>query len=490
MPLRPPPSRERTWLLPPTLEELIPGDHPARFAAAFIDGLDRQTWAELGVAVDGEALGAPAYHPQVLLAVWVYGFMGGVRSSRKLEGACRDQVPYLWLTGWQHPDHNTLWRFYKAHRAGMRALLKRTVRTAVRLRLVDLAVQAVDGTKVAASAAKDRTYDAAGLERLLARTDAAIADLEAQNETGGDAPPPRLPEALAHKQALGEQVREAMERVSAEDGPKRTNLTDADVVLLKGRTGIVVGYNAQAVVSPLQQETAGRTGLLITAADVVTAADDRAQLLPMCEAAEEMTGQRAAVTLADCGYHSGPNLAACAEREQTIAMPDSRAGALSNPYHKNAFTYDADADHYTCPQGQTLGFRGVTRRKNEPEVRVYRAATAVCRACPAFGQCTKGRTEGRRLEIGPEEAHLRRHLRWMATQVAQAAYRQRKQIVEPSFGILKEQQGARRFLLRGLENVRAEWTLLATAFNLQTLARVWRQWAAGPRGLIAAGAMS
>ena len=73
--------------------------------------------------------------------------MTGLRSCRKLEVACRDQIPYLWLTGWQHPDHNTLWRFYKAHRQAMRELFKRTVRTAVAMELVDLAVQAVDGSK-------------------------------------------------------------------------------------------------------------------------------------------------------------------------------------------------------------------------------------------------------------------------------------------------------------------------------------------------------
>ena len=99
--------------------------------------------------------------------------MTGARSCRKLEAACRDQIPFLWLGRCQHPDHNTLWRFYQAHRATMRGLLKHTVRTVVEVGLVDLAVQALDGTKVAANAA--------GLERLLARTEAAIENLEAQN---------------------------------------------------------------------------------------------------------------------------------------------------------------------------------------------------------------------------------------------------------------------------------------------------------------------
>ena len=115
MPLRPM-GREQMWMLPPTLDELLPLDHPARFVAEFVDALDREDWGELGVKIDGEVLGAPAYHPRALLSVWLYGFMTGVRSCRKLEAACRDQIPYLWLTGWQHPDHNTLWRFYKGHR--------------------------------------------------------------------------------------------------------------------------------------------------------------------------------------------------------------------------------------------------------------------------------------------------------------------------------------------------------------------------------------
>ena len=108
MPLRPM-GREQMWMLPPTLDELLPLDHPARFVAEFVDALDREDWGELEVEIDGEVLGAPAYHPRALLSVWLYGFMTGVRSCRKLEAACRDQIPYLWLTGWQHPDHNTLW---------------------------------------------------------------------------------------------------------------------------------------------------------------------------------------------------------------------------------------------------------------------------------------------------------------------------------------------------------------------------------------------
>ena len=236
-------------MLPPRLDELLPLDHPARFVAEFVDVLDRGAWAELGVAIESDSLGAPAYHPRALLSVWLYGFMTGVRSCRKLEAACRDQIPYLWLTGWQHPDHNTLWRFYKGHRQAMRKLFEQTVRTAVAMKLVDLAVQAVDGTKVVANASVNRSYDAEGLSGLLGRLDKAIDDLEAQNEGGGDAAVAHLPGELADKEVLREKVRQAMADLGSQKRHKRINLTDRDARLMKGRQGIVAGYNAQAMVS-------------------------------------------------------------------------------------------------------------------------------------------------------------------------------------------------------------------------------------------------
>lgn len=495
-------NREMTWLLPPTLDELIPEDHPARFVAAFVDGLERSVWEEMEINLEGDPLGAPSYHPRAMLSVWLYGFMTGTRSSRKLEAACRDQMPYLWLTGWQHPDHNSLWRFYKAHRAFMRKLFKRTVRTAINLGLVDLAVQAVDGTKVAANASKKRTYDAAQLQELLEKTEVAIKELEAQNETGADPAPVHLPKKLADKQRLVAQVRAAMEDLAREEGKKRINLTDGDAPLLKASHQTrIVGYNMEAMVSPAKapeantvlptacQSASGEagvspvkppdtkpraTGRIITAVEVIAEQNDVGELIPMMEQSEENTGKRAEVSLADANFHSGPNLEACAQRQQVVVMSEPHQKDLEKPYHKDHFVYDANSDSYTCPQGQTLKFRRTGRYRNTP-VRVYSASGAICCGCPAFGTCTVDRSNGRRLEIGPQDSFLRRHREWMSTQKAKDLYKKRKELPEPVFGIIKEQQGARRFLLRGLANVRAEATLLATTFNMRTICSMWRK---------------
>ena len=470
MPLRPM-GREQMWMLPPTLEELLPLDHPARFVAEFVDALDRDAWAELGVDIEGDSMGAPAYHPRALLSVWLYGFMTGVRSCRKLEAACRDQIPYLWLTGWQHPDHNTLWRFYKGHRQAIRKLFERTVRTAVAMKLVDLAVQAVDGTKVVANASVNRSYDAEGLRGLLDRLERAITDLETQNEAGEEAAVARLPEKLADKEVLREQVKHAMADLASQKRHRRINLTDPEARLMKGRQGIVAGYNAQAMVSPMETD-GGATSMLVTAVDVVDAANDNALLVPMMEQAEETTGTKSQMTLADAGYFAASHLAECDRRGQKVVVSEARQRFLEDPYHKDRFTYDEQSDSFRCPQGQTLAFVRIQHANGVP-LRLYRAAGAVCQACPAFRACTKAGEIGRSLAIGPHDAVLRRHRAWMSTWAAKEAYRLRKQLVEPVFGIIKEQQGARRFLLRGLANVAAEWTMLVTAFNLRTLWRVW-----------------
>jgi transposase len=462
------------WLMPPSLDEWLPDDHAARFVADVLATMSDAEWEAFGVDLEGEALGAPAYHPEVQLSVWLYGFMTGVRSTRKLEAACRDQVPYLWLTGNQRPDHNTLWRFYERHEPRMKELFRRSVRAAARTGCVDLALQAVDGTKVAGNAAKEQTFDEAGLQLLLERTEAAIADLEAQNRTHGDPAPPRLPKELVTAEVRRARIAAALAEVRSGKGG-RLNLTDPDARLMKTRGGFVAGYNAQVMVSPVAMGTGEPGGLLITAVDVVTEPDDHEQLLPMMVQAAETTGKAAALTLADGGYHSGPNLSGCETQGQTVLMPEAhRPEVLEDPYHKDRFVYDAESDTYTCPEGQILRFNHIKRRTDRPEVRNYRAPATACRMCPAFGTCTRDWRQGRSLKIGAHDAVLQRHRERMATAEAQAAYQRRKELPEPVFGILKEQLGLRRFLRRGRHKVRGELLLLAAAFNLRTLYRLWR----------------
>jgi transposase len=468
-------NRQQTWLLPPTLDELIPDDHPARFVAMMVDNLDATTWQKMEISLEGNDLGAPQYHPRAMLSVWLYGFMTRTRSSRKLEAACRDQITYLWLTGWQHPDHNSLWRFYRDHRDEMRHLFKLTVKTAVKMNLVDLAMQAIDGSKMGANAARERTHDLESLGKLLERTEKAIEELEKENELNKDAGPVHLPKKLRQAEQLKAEIKAAMSILAQEEEGKKINLTEPEAKLVKTRQGTTPGYNLEAVVSPLNVEKTQKSGLFITAVDVVTDAADTKQLLPMLKQAAENNGKSAEKSLADAGFYSGANLAGCEKEKQIIVMPESHDWARRNPYHKDYFIYDVESNTYCCPNGQTLRRVGQKHLK-DVLVQIYRGSAKTCCQCSAFGICTRNTYQGRELKIGEYELQMQCHRKWMQSEEAKTAYKRRKELVEPVFGIIKEVMGIRRFLLRGWKNVRAEGLVLATAFNLRSLYQVWKQW--------------
>ena len=251
----------------------------------------------------------------------------------------------------------------------------------------------------------------------------------------------------------------------------RVNLTDPDARALKLRQGSITGYNAQAMVSPLAG--AETSGMLVTAVDVVDSTNDAGALTTMLERAEAETGVRTPLTLADAGYHAGPHLEASEQRDQRVVIPD-RYNRVANPYHKARFVYDEASDSFRCPNGEQLSFVREMVSRGTP-AQIYKpASAAVCTGCPAFGVCTPNALRGRTLQVGPHEPAVQRHRAWMETEEARQAYRRRAPLIEPLFGILKTQMGAWRFTLRGLSEVEAEWTLLATAFNLRMLWRLWR----------------
>lgn len=481
-------TRAQTFLLPPSLDEWTHPEHPVRFVAAFVDALTPEEWDALGVVRRPERLGAPRYAPRALLSAWIYGFMRGIRSARALERACIEQLPLRWLTNNQCPDHNTLWRFYRTHREHMRVLLQRTIQTAVRADLVDLALLAVDGTKVRANAAADRSLDGAALAALLERTEAAIAEMEAQNERGEETPPPSLPPELRTAKALEQRVRAAMaecaERGAAVGkaksvGPPRGNVTDPEARWMKIEKGISPGYNAQAAVvatngtarAVLGADAPG--GRIVVAAIVTTQPTDYEQLVPMITAATQAIGTAPTLTVAAPrgypGYHSGETLAAAEAAGYPVALPESSVvdPALA-PYHRASFVYDAELDTLTCPKGQEL-----TYRSTNSSGRRYQGSAEVCRACEAFGVCTTSAANGRIVSLTEHAEVVQAHREVQQQSDRLQAMERRKHLIEPVFGIAKQVLHARQWLLRGRANVEAEWVLLATALNTRTLARIW-----------------
>ena len=162
---------DQIFLLPRALDEWIPAEHPARFIRDFVDELPLET---LGLKTFPGKEGRPHYAPDMLLKVWLYGWMTRVRSSRGLEKACFESMPFLWLTGNHHPDHNTLWRFFRDNKKALRKLFKLVVQVAVKSELVGFALHALDGTKIVAACSMEKALHRKALEDELKKLDATI----------------------------------------------------------------------------------------------------------------------------------------------------------------------------------------------------------------------------------------------------------------------------------------------------------------------------
>ena len=142
-------------------------------------------------------------------------------------------------------------------------------------------------------------------------------------------------------------------QLASQEQPTKVNLTDGDARFMKGRQGIIPGYSAQAMASPVKSAAVTRSGLLITATDVVTAPTDYHQLAPKLIEAEAMTGGRSETTLADGGYPTAANLETGDQRGQTLVMSERYGESVRGPYFEARFVYDETTDSYQCPQGKT-----------------------------------------------------------------------------------------------------------------------------------------
>jgi transposase/plasmid stabilization system protein ParE len=459
------PDYGQQFLFPPALEDWVAPDHPVRFLREFVDSCDL---AALGFVMPAASDGRPPYAPSLLLKIWLYGYYFGIRATRKLEAACRDQLPLLWLAGLLAPDHNSLWRFWRDNKKALRALFKQTVQVALHAGCVGLALQALDGTKVQACASGYSGWSKEQMEKLLAALDAALDQTElkiVEENADLDAPALRLPAGLAQRQALREQIKKGLAQLAA-DGRSHYHRIEPEARRMKVGDHNRFAYNAQAIAD----EKEG----IIVACEATRQEADTGQLAPMIQQARENLGKAASAaaqttTLADGGYGAGADLQAAADQGLDVLVPPARS-QTENPYAAQHFTYEARAHTVTCPRGVLLDHEGGTTQNG---VRIERFRCH-CRDCPVRAQCTRD-PKGRQIEVWPHTPvvqAMRARLRDPATH---QQWSRRRVIIEPRFGQIKQHEGFRRWTVWGLESVRAQWSLLCATLNLKVLYQRWRQ---------------
>lgn len=454
------------WMFPPSLEDLLDRDHPARFIREFVDALDLPS---LGFRMRKGEEGRPSYAADLLLKVWIYGYLERIRSSRKLEKACRQHLALMWLTGMNAPDHNSLWRFWRDNRKGLKKVFQQTVHVAIEAGLVEMVLNAVDGTKIPAQSATDKAWIRKQLEKRLEKLDAwldrAMAEVDkAEKMESGEY---RLPEALAEKQKLRQKIQESLTKLKAED---RTSMhpDEPDAQMMKTRDGIRLGYNAQAVVD-------SKAGVVI-AAEVTTDQNDERQLVPMLKTVQKEMGKVAEETVADGGYSSGEQLDAAEKAELPVLVNLTgiqKAEEEGGPYHSSKFQYDSQSDCYLCPMGQKLEFRHTRKHKDKSyETRIYRCKNA--KQCSVRCQCSKDK-QGRAIERSPYSDAILRQKEKQRDKEKADLLRKRKTIVELAFARVKHLLEFRRWSMRGLEKVQAQWDLVCAVVNLGRIYPHWRE---------------
>lgn len=439
-----PVDRQTSYLFPPSVEDWLPENHLARFIVEVIERLDL---TQLTRQYAGR--GSAAHHPAVLLGLLIYGYATGLPSSRKIERATYDSVAFRYIAANTHPDHDTLAAFRRRCGAQFEQLFVQVLMLAREMGMLKLGKIAVDGSKVKANASRHSALSWGHIKKIEAQLQQEVKQLMALAESEDRKQVPDgmdVPQEIARRQerlaALDEAKRKLEERAQERDAQAQTeyeskvakrqakrdagkkpggkdpepptsgpqdkdqiNLTDEESRIMKVGGGFDQCYNAQAAVDT--------DSMLIVGGFVTQACNDSQQIQPMLDVLTRRQEQLSQVSqvLADTGYFSAANVAACEQAgiEPMIAMKREQ-------HHLPVL------DRFTEPPP-------LSPDANAVETMAYR----------------------------------------LTTKTGRADYALRKQTVEPVFGIIKHVMKFRQFLVRGKQQVAHEWNLVALAWNLKRM---------------------
>jgi len=384
-------DRGQSTLFPECLEDWIDENNPVRVIDVFVDELDLP---ELGFdGVLPEVTGRPAYHPSVLLKLYIYGYLNRVQSSRRLEREALRNVEVMWLTGRLVPDHKTIADFRKDNGGAIRQVCARFIALCRTMGLLTEASVAIDGSKFKAVNNRDRNFTRAKMDRRMAQIEESVARYLQQLDTADRQEPSealksktdRLKDKIAK---LKEQMQHLQKlRVQMLASPdQQISLTDPDSrsMATSGRGSGVVGYNVQVAVDTEHH--------LIITHEVTNVGSDRAQLSLMAKAAKATLGVEKLDAVADRGYFSGEEILACDNAGITVTLPKPMTSnsKAEGRFGKQDFRYVAAEDVYICPAGERLPYRYTTE---ENGLILRRYWTNACQACPIKQTCTTGKEQ-------------------------------------------------------------------------------------------------
>ena len=458
-------DRTQITLLPECLDDYIAEDNPVRVIDVFIDELDLTSLGFEGVVP--AVTGRPAYHPAVLLKVYVYGYLNRLQSSRRLEREAQRNVELMWLTGRLAPDFKTIADFRKDNGEAIRRVCRQFVELSRQLGLLGEAVVAIDGSKFKAVNNRDKNFTPRKLKARVQQLEESIArylaDLDRADRDPTSLPAARVSQLKEKIAAVKAHIRKLgkIERQMLRAPDQQVSLTDPDArsMATSGRGTGIVGYNVQTAVDTKHH--------LIVAHEVTNLGHDRTQLFSMAKQARSAMGTQDLTALADRGYFNGPEILDCDQAGITplVPKPLTSNSKAEGRFDKRDFVYIAEDDEYRCPAGQRA-IKRFTTIENGLTLNKY--WSSACPRCPLKAQCTTG--DYRRIARWEHEAVIDAMQQRLDRQPN--AMKLRRQTAEHPFGTLKSWMGSTHFLTKRLPRVNTEMSLHVLAYNLKRVMQI------------------
>ena len=452
-------DRSQLLLLPEAVDDYVAADNPVRFIEAFVDGLDLAALGFIGTVP--KATGRPGYAPADLLKLYIYGYLNRVRSSRRLEAETHRNIEVIWLLRHLKPDFKTIADFRRINHKVFRLVFRQFVLLCKQLDLFGRELLAVDGTRIKAVNNKDRNFTRASLAEFIRLADKKLDDYlqrldhsDATEQSAGGARVANLAEKIAAVRGRRDRCQEMLAELDR-TGESQISLTDPDSRAMAAHTRVAVGYNVQIAVDTKHK--------LIVEQQVTNQVLDMGLLTETAEPAKEILGVETIDVVADKGYFKIEDIEACEKAGMAPYVPRPQRGSSVRKglFRKDEFKYNPETDSFTCPAGQRLTPYSSSALRQLKKINY--ANRKACRDCPLRARCTDN--QFRTVSRLENEAVLDRMQDRLAKRPE--VLNQRREAVEHPFGSIKQWMNQGAFLMRGLEKVRAEFSLTALAYNVR-----------------------
>ena len=447
-----------------SLEDFIEKNNPVRFVDAFVEKLELD---KLGFKLNTiKTEGRPSYQSALFLKIYIYGYLNGIRSSRKLEKECVRNIELQWLCGSLKPNYHSIADFRKVNPQALRNTFKLFVLFLKEADLVAGNIIAIDGTKSRAHNSKKNNYNEKKIKRHLDYIEEKTAEYLAQLDVADSN---EKPENINYIQEKIDRLKkhkikyDLIAKQIEESGEVQVSTTDPDsrALLIHGQV-VEIAYNTQAAVDAKHN--------LVVATQTINR-NDRNALYNAVKEVQSNLEQKEFTVLADKGYNNAKEIENTQKAGVTTIVAqqeivNSNAKGTTPDYLVTKFTYNKEEDTYTCPENHTLRSTGTlhTKHREHSSHKFKKYRTPACKTCPVKHYCTV-RSEGREIERGEFAEALELNNRNYKEKYA--LYRKRQEINEHIFGTIKRVWGYYYTNLKGLKKVNGEWSLIMTVYNMK-----------------------